>query len=307
MGKEGDGVANDNLYKEKLDKFQMDWWQTFRPHLEDNASAYVWGNAPDLWRWWYLEGLEKSEPITFRNEIVWVKNRVQGMASSSHRQYPTGTERCLFFMLGVQGFNTNSENYWAGWEPIRSYLESEMLKMGWSVKDLNLASESTSMAQHWVTTSQWLFPTEERYKKIQQAAQGKGFNKQYEGFKKEYEELKKEYEELREEFYSTRAFFDNSHDSMSEAWNFDGVTGTDRWGHATPKPVTIMARVMKSSLPENGLCLEPFGGSGATLIGAEQTGRRCYTMELKPEYCDVIIQRWENLTGQKAELVNASR
>jgi DNA modification methylase len=307
MGKEGDGVANDNLYKNKLDKFQMDWWLTFRPHLEDNASVYVWGTAPDLWRWWYDGELEKSEPLTFRNEIVWVKNHLQGMGSPQHRQYPTGTERCLFFMLGVQGFNTNSENYWEGWEPLRSYLETEMKKMGWSTKQMNEAAGVTSMAQHWVTTSQWLLPTGEKYKALQLSANGKAFLKPYSELQAEHKALKFGNDDLKNSFYSTRAYFNNAHEFMSEAWQFDVVHGEERHGHATPKPVPMMARVMKSSLSENGLCLEPFGGSGATLIGAEQTGRRCYTMELKPEYCDVIIQRWENLTGEKAELVNASR
>ncbi|MFM6252739.1 MAG: hypothetical protein ACKPEQ_26945, partial [Dolichospermum sp.] len=56
MGKEKDGVSNDNLYGDKLDKFQMQWWQTARLYLKDNASAYIWGNAEDLWRLWYKNG-----------------------------------------------------------------------------------------------------------------------------------------------------------------------------------------------------------------------------------------------------------
>ena len=53
---------------------------------------------------------------------------------------------------------------------------------------------------------------------------------------------------------------------------------------------------------ENDLILDLFGGSGSTLIAAEQTKRTCYMMELDPKYCDVIIKRWENLTNQKATL-----
>jgi DNA modification methylase len=53
--------------------------------------------------------------------------------------------------------------------------------------------------------------------------------------------------------------------------------------------------------------LDPFAGSGSTLIACEQLGLKAGTVELDPKYCDVIIQRWENLTGKKAELVNASR
>ena len=50
---------------------------------------------------------------------------------------------------------------------------------------------------------------------------------------------------------------------------------------------------------------EPFGGSGTTLIAAEQSGRVCFLMELSARYCDVILTRWENLTGEKAERVHA--
>ena len=307
MGKEGDGVANDNLYKEKLDKFQMDWWQAFRPYVVENGSAYIWGNAPELWRLWYQGGLSKSEPITFRNEITWHKNLAQGIASGQHRMFPTATERCLFFMLGVQGFNTNSDNYWEGWEPLRLYLEKEMLSMGWNTKKLNEITSLKSTASHWVTKSQWIFITKENYYLIQKEANGKAFKQDYEKLKQDYEKLKQDYEKLKQDFYQTRAYFDNVHENMTDVWNYDVVPSSDRHGHATPKPVAMMARIMRSSLPEGGLCLEPFAGSGATLIGAEQTGRRCYTMEMNPEYCDVIIQRWENLTGQKAELINASR
>ena len=54
----------------------------------------------------------------------------------------------------------------------------------------------------------------------------------------------------------------------------------------------------------NCVVLDPFGGSGSTLIACEQTGRKCCMMELDPHYVDVIIKRWENLTGKKAVLLN---
>ena len=90
---------------------------------------------------------------------------------------------------------------------------------------------------------------------------------------------------------------------MTDVWRFDRVKGTDRHGHATPKPVEMMERVMKSSAPSGAVTIEPFLGSGSTLIAAEKTGRTCYGMELDPKYCDVIVKRWEDFTGKKAELV----
>lgn len=72
--------------------------------------------------------------------------------------------------------------------------------------------------------------------------------------------------------------------------------------HPTMKPVELFAYLMGNSTAPQGLAYDPFLGSGTTLIAAEQLGRKCYGMELSPAYCDVIINRWETLTGKKATL-----
>jgi DNA modification methylase len=71
-------------------------------------------------------------------------------------------------------------------------------------------------------------------------------------------------------------------------------------GHATPKPVAVASRVISSSAKPGGLVLEPFLGSGTTLIAAHATERRCFGMEITPAYCDVVVERWQNFTGGKA-------
>jgi len=305
MGKEADGVANDNLYAGKLDAFQMQWWRAFRAATEDNASVYIWGNSPDLWRLWWRGGLESSERMTIRNEITWDKREdnptmlVSGVPLESRRMFHP-TERCIFFMLGEQGFNTNADNYWEGWEPVRTYIEGEMKRAGWTVKDLNHIT-GTQMAKHWVTKSQWALITAEHYAKIQAAASDHdAFKRDHDAFKRDHDALKRDFYALKRDFYATRAYFDNTHDSMTDVWEFTRVTGEERHGHATPKPVAMMERVMRSSLPPGGLCAEPFGGSGSTLIGAETTGRVCYTMEMQAKYCDVIVRRWQQYTGRRA-------
>ncbi len=156
MGKEADGVENDNLTGEKLDAFQMEWWTTFRLFLADNASAYIWGNAAELWRLWYRGGLEASEPLRLRNEIVWDKGDTPGMKSGLLTQYPNASERCLYIQLGRKGAPVSATG---------------------------------------------------------------------------------------------RPYFDNAHSVMRDTWTFGRATGSDRHGHATPKPVDMMERVMLSSLP----------------------------------------------------------
>jgi DNA modification methylase len=69
--------------------------------------------------------------------------------------------------------------------------------------------------------------------------------------------------------------------------------------HPAVFPVAFPRAIMEAWF---GSCYEPFCGSGTTLVAAEQLGRKCYGMEISPQYCDVIVKRWETLTGKKAEL-----
>lgn len=70
--------------------------------------------------------------------------------------------------------------------------------------------------------------------------------------------------------------------------------------HPGAFPVYVAAKVVQIHTAEDAIVLDPFGGSGSTLIACEQLNRSCYMMELDPKYCDVIIDRWEQFTGQKA-------
>ena len=74
--------------------------------------------------------------------------------------------------------------------------------------------------------------------------------------------------------------------------------------HPTIKPLQIISDKIKICSNKCGIVVDCFCGSGSTLIAAEHLGRKCYAMELDPKYIDVIIERWENLTGQKAVKIN---
>ena len=74
--------------------------------------------------------------------------------------------------------------------------------------------------------------------------------------------------------------------------------------HPTQKPVDLVAYLIETYSNNNDSVLDIFGGSGTTLIASEQLGRKCYMMELDPHYCDVIIARWEKLTGKTAVKLN---
>jgi DNA modification methylase len=72
--------------------------------------------------------------------------------------------------------------------------------------------------------------------------------------------------------------------------------------HPTMKPVALIAYLLRNSSATGGVVFDGFLGSGTTLIAAEQLGRKCRGLELSPGYCDVIVKRWETLTGKKAVL-----
>lgn len=74
--------------------------------------------------------------------------------------------------------------------------------------------------------------------------------------------------------------------------------------HPASFPVELPAEYIKSMPDKGDVIIEPFGGSGTTLMACEQLGRKCRIMELEPKYVDVIIKRWEDFTGQKAVLLN---
>ena len=81
-----------------------------------------------------------------------------------------------------------------------------------------------------------------------------------------------------------------------------GGSDETKFDHPTQKPVELMRRPILNHLRRGELVYDPFLGSGTTLAAAELTQRVCYGIELDPKYCDVIVQRWQELAGKKAKL-----
>jgi DNA modification methylase len=95
--------------------------------------------------------------------------------------------------------------------------------------------------------------------------------------------------------------------NRTNVWNYHGGNAFARKGssrnlelHPTVKPILMVADAIQDSTRRNDIVLDPFLGSGTTLLAAERTGRRCYGVELDPLYVDTAIQRWQRMTGHKA-------
>lgn len=100
---------------------------------------------------------------------------------------------------------------------------------------------------------------------------------------------------------NTHKFYGNGSQKFS-TWNFDKPHSSKL--HPTMKPIELICNAVLNSSQEGDVVADFFGGSGSTLIACEQTNRKCYMMEIDPVYCQVIINRWEKLTGNKAVKTN---
>ena len=87
---------------------------------------------------------------------------------------------------------------------------------------------------------------------------------------------------------------------QGDVWFFDKPARNDL--HPTMKPVALVERAIRNSSKSRDIVLDPFGGSGSTLIACEKTGRQARLVELDPKYCDVIVQRWQDWAGGTAVL-----
>ena len=305
MKKEADGVLNDNLNYDDLLEFNKKWIPLTFENTKENGSWYCWGIDEPLMDIYshILRPMAKENKITFRNLITWDKGDagaggVSFMGKEGLRSYPVSDEKCLFVMCGVQGFNNNADHYDETFEPIRAYMEQEAKKVDLKASQLKEIC-GVGMYSHWFTKSQFGIIPQEHYEKLQRHFDGIAFTLAYNDLKSLFDD-----EKHQEAIMAKRAYFDNTHDKMKTVWEFGRTRGEERelcGGHATPKPIALCSRAIKSSSREGEIVLDLFGGSGSTLIACEQLGRTCYMMELDPRYVDVIIDRWEKFTGQKAE------
>lgn len=101
--------------------------------------------------------------------------------------------------------------------------------------------------------------------------------------------------------------FENAQFSQGTYWNV--IEGSNASGneyskiHKATFPMYLPENIIKNFSPKHGCVIDCFGGTGTTLIACEQLDRTCFMMELDPKYCDVIVKRWETLTGEKAVLL----
>ena len=174
-------------------------------------------------------------------------------------------------------------------EPLRAYLAGEWSRAGLNAKDANDAC-GNQMAGHYMTRSQWALPTAANYAKLQARANAQGGNylrREYDDLHREYDDLRREYDDLHREYEHLRPTFNNP-GKVSSVWQYPPAKAN---GHATPKPVKLMQRIIETTTNIGDVVLEPFAGSGTTLVAAKKLGRRWIGIEIDERYCEIARNR----------------
>lgn len=307
MKKESDGVLNDNLNYDDLLEFNKKWIPLTFEHLKDMGGWYCWGIDEPLMDIYshILKPLARKNEIVIRNYLTWAKHSAFGMKSSLMLSYPRETEKCWFVVKGANWNNNNAEFFNYKYQPIVDYLNEQAQVVGLNAKKLRELT-GVQMWSHWFTHSQFTVIPENHYKKLQEEYNKDG------AFLLSHAELREligavDDKKQPDKPYFDLTWYDDGDIPLTDVWRNSITTIKERentGGHATPKPLKICERGIVTSTKAGEIVLDLFGGSGSTLIACEQLGRTCYMMELDPRYCDVIVKRWENLTGEKAVLLN---
>ena len=189
------------------------------------------------------------------------------------------------------------KNYEKDYEPIQKYMKGEFDKSGISKDTLAEITGAKHMYGHWFTSHQWVMIDESNYNKIQNYCK----KEKIDAFMESYSVVRRRYDNLNI-YQKTLTDEERSDWGQRAIWEIPTVHTRD--GHPAAFPVELPSRLIKMHTREGDNVIEPFCGSGTTIIACEQLNRTCFGMEFDPKYCDVIIKRWETFTGRKAEKIN---
>jgi len=194
------------------------------------------------------------------------------------RSFPRATEYLQFYTFeDITGAEQLGEVY-ASKNPMAKYLKSEFLRAGINQKEIaklfpSKTGNLTGCVSNWLIG--YNFPLKEQYLKMRDFLNG-------EYLRKEYEELRKEYEELRYVF--------NLPIGVTDVWKL-GYNKTNGNSHTTPKDLNILLRVIMTASNAGSLILDPFMGSGTTLVAAKQLNRQSIGIEIEEKYCEIAALR----------------
>jgi adenine-specific DNA-methyltransferase len=275
-------ILDPPYYKIKADSWDRQW-KTFSEYLDwlegvclevkrvlkDNGSLYVFGDDRNIA---YVQ-VRLDKHFTFLNSLIWYKKNVVWAVkyAGNMRRYAPCSERLLFYANGSDVLDVNN------FKNLRNYFKEFQEALGLKLKQINtiLGHRKAEHAFYWGST-QWDLPTPETYKELLSLPRSETFEV------REYEDLRREYEDLRRPF--------NPLPNIFEVFDIV-VSARDKTEHPTTKPKELIKTLIQCSTNEGALILDPFAGSGTSLIAAKETGRYCIAIEKEEKYLPIIQER----------------
>lgn len=190
-------------------------------------------------------------------------------------------------------------DYEKDYKPIQEALRVEAEKAGLNNKLLREITGAGYMYGHWFTPHQWTLINRENYEKIQRYCRQNRIN----AFEADYNVYREQWERANI-FQKTLTDDERREWGHWAIWNMNTVNKRD--GHPAAFPEELTERCIKLHTRPGDIVLDPFVGSGTTLISAEKLCRRAVLIEREPRYCDVAIRRYEELTNRNAQLIERS-
>ena len=258
----------------------LDWLGSFldaaKPQLAPNGSVWVFA-SPAM-----TSSVERLVGERFRvlNSIRWVKEAGwhQKAELAAMRSFLTPWEGIVFAeQYGADGSALRGSG-WADacaklhagvFEPLREYMVSVRDAAGFTNREVDLLLGTNGMAGHYFGGSQWALPTRTAYGKLREAFEP---------------HLRREYEDLRRPFNIT------SRSHSTDVWNFPPVMPT-LGKHPCEKPLPMLEQMIAVSSKAGSLILDPFAGSGSTLVAAKALGRKAIGVELEERYAEIAARR----------------
>lgn len=242
--------------------------------LKDNGSLFVFGD--DFYIAYVQVMLDKH--FTFLNHLIWYKrNNLSIKGAKDARRFACVSERILFYSLqdrtGLETVMLDTNNF----KTLRQYFKEFQEALGCNKKEvIEKIGQRADHCFRWGST-QWDLPTPETYQELLNLPRNPDFEA------REYEDLRREYEDLRRPF--------NYKDRVYEVFDVPIIGGKERTPHPTTKPKELYKLLIECSTNPNALIIDPFAGSGTSLIAAKETGRYCIAVEKEIEYLSIIEDR----------------